>query len=70
MTEPSWRTVADAHLKRFRGQWNPTHAAVERWLLQQALISEGKENTEQFDLLRALDHPEWQPDSINPTPES
>jgi 2,4-dienoyl-CoA reductase-like NADH-dependent reductase (Old Yellow Enzyme family) len=62
MIEPSWRTVADAHLKRFRDQWNPTHAAVDRWLLQQALISKGKENTEQFDLLRAL--------SINPTPES
>jgi hypothetical protein len=52
--------IAEEYLLRFRDQWNPSHAATERWLLQQALIAEGKEDSEQFALLRALDHPEWQ----------
>lgn len=67
MTGNQWRAIADRHLERFRDQWNPTHAAVERWLLQQALIAEGRGTSEQFALLRALDHPEWQPSQARPT---
>jgi hypothetical protein len=55
------RAVADEYVLRFRDEWDATHAATERWLLQQALIAEGRENSEEFALLRALDHPEWRP---------